>query len=202
LVDAIREGGADDTLILVEHDPVYTLGRGGEDKNILMPEKEREEKGIELYRTGRGGDVTYHGPGQIVAYPIMDIRVAGRGVLWFVDGLEETVVRTLDAFGIKASTERQNRGVWVGNDKIAAIGVRVIRRVTMHGFSLNVRVNLEHYDGIVACGLRGKGITSMHLLLPDVDMSAVRQRLAQEFTTVFGYDGMLVDGSENDEPGT
>jgi len=167
LVKERKAGDIGDTLLLLEHEPVYTLGRSANEENLLSTPAELEKKGIKVFQTTRGGDVTYHGPGQLVGYPIIDLGRDSRKVVWYVDMLEKIIVDTLAQYGIKARGDRKNRGVWIGDTKIAAIGVKVAGHVTMHGFSLNIRVNLSDYDGIVPCGIRDKGVTSLHRNLKD-----------------------------------
>jgi lipoyl(octanoyl) transferase len=188
LVEQRKKSEISDTLILVEHDRVYTMGRNAKDKNVVMSEAELDQRGIRLIRTDRGGDVTYHGPGQLVGYPIMNIGGDGRGVLWYVQKLEEVICSTLEKFGLKGATNPHNRGVWIGNDKIAAIGVRVTRQVTMHGFAFNVAVNLDDYKGIIPCGIVGKGITSLDRFVPSVSIDEVKKKVILEFVRVFEYD--------------
>ena len=177
LLEKRAEGAAPDTLLLVEHDPVYTLGRSGNEAHIVLPESELSSQGIEVFRVGRGGDVTYHGPGQLVGYPILHLRERGKGVLWHVETLEEILIAVLAEFGIEGQTDPRNRGVWIRNEKIAAIGVRIRKQVTMHGFSLNVKVDLSHYEGIVPCGLSDAGVTSMHRLVPEINMDDVKKQV-------------------------
>lgn len=174
LVEERAAGKTPDVLLLVEHDPVYTLGRSAKEENVVMSPADLAARGIELFHVGRGGDVTYHGPGQIVGYPILHLRERGKGVLWHVATLEKILIATLCDFGIEGTTDPRNRGVWIGNEKIAAIGVRVRKQVTMHGFSLNVKVDLSHYGGIVPCGLSDAGVTSMDRLVPDVELDDVK----------------------------
>lgn len=177
-----------DRLLFVEHDAVYTLGRYATDQNLIFSAEEREGQGIDLVSTDRGGEVTYHGPGQITGYPILLLSIKrGRGVAWYVNGLEEMLILTLQDFGISGRRDSINPGVWVQTDKIAAIGVRVTRQVTMHGFALNVRTNMDHYAGIIPCGVKGRGVTSMHQHCHNVVMEDVRKALVQRFSEVFGY---------------
>ncbi len=188
LVRARQDGDADDTLILVEHDPVYTLGRNADPANVLLPAKQRAERGIRLLRTTRGGQVTYHGPGQLVGYPVLKLAPdAGHGVLWYVSQLEKVLIAVLARFGLEGRTDPVNRGVWIGDAKVAALGVRVSRQVTMHGFALNVNVDLRGYEGIVPCGIRGRGVASLHLFLPGITVSDVKPVLIGEFSGIFGY---------------
>ena len=165
-----------DTVLLVEHDPVYTLGRNADDSNILLDASELAARGIEVHRIGRGGQVTYHGPGQVVGYPIVSLR--DRGAAAYVSLLEEVLIGTLAGYGIEAGTDSINRGVWVGQEKIAAIGVRISRGVAMHGFALNVNPDLGAYGGIVPCGIVGRGVTSMALQGCSAPMDEVCLRVA------------------------
>lgn len=176
-----------DTLILVEHEPVFTLGRNAKEENILLPRKEIEKLGVDVVEIGRGGDVTYHGPGQIVAYPIIDLKTLGKGVLWYVNSLEQVVIKVLADFGIIAEGGCEDRGVWIGNEKIAALGVRITRGVTMHGFALNVKLDMKPYSWIVPCGIHGKGVTSMDKFQPDISVAEVKKSIVQHFSEVI-YD--------------
>ena len=151
----------DDTLILVEHEPVYTLGKNA-NKNHLLQSRDRS---INVYDIERGGDITFHGPGQLVGYPIIDLSYYRRSVSWYMLRLEQLAIDVLKDFGISASRIKGLTGVWVGEEKIAAQGVRISRWVTMHGFSLNVNPDLSFYDGIIPCGIFDHGITSMEELL-------------------------------------
>lgn len=181
-------GKIPDTLLLLEHRPVYTLGRSAEADHVLYSEEALKKAGIERVMTSRGGDVTYHGPGQLVGYPIIHLAEAGLHVVEFVDGLEETLIRAVGTLGVAAGRDVRNRGVWVGNDKLAALGIRVAHQVSMHGFALNVNTHLEDYRGIVACGLRDAGVTSMARILGHtVDMAEVKTRVEGAFREVFGY---------------
>lgn len=181
-------GEIPDTLLLLEHRPVYTLGRSASEDNVLYSEEALRRAGIERVVTTRGGDVTYHGPGQLVGYPIIHLADAGMRVLEYVTALEEALIRAVAGFGIQAGRDARNRGVWVGDNKLAALGIRVARQVTMHGFALNVCTHLEDYRGIVACGLRDAGVTSMARLLGrDPGMDNVKRQVAEAFRSVFGY---------------
>lgn len=183
-------GEIPDTLLLLEHRPVYTLGRSASENNILFSEEALRRAGIERAVTSRGGDVTYHGPGQLVGYPIVHLGEAGLRVLEYVTGLEEALIRAAAAYGVEAGRDPRNRGVWVGNCKLAALGIRVAHQVTMHGFALNVNTRLDDYRGIVACGLRDAGVTSLSRLLGrELDMAEVKGRVAEAFRSVFGYGG-------------
>jgi len=184
-------GEITDTLLLLEHPPVYTTGRRTCDDRLLVPES---ALGAPLLAVDRGGDITFHGPGQLIAYPVIGLGARPRGVQRYVRGLEETIIRTLAAFGVAAGREEGLTGVWAGGDKIAAIGVRVSRPgganggwVTGHGLALNVSVDLAWFGRIVPCGIAGRGVTSMERLLGRTEpLEAVAGRLAEEFGRVFG----------------
>jgi lipoate-protein ligase B len=183
-------GEIPDTLLLLEHRAVYTLGRSAAAENVLFSEESLRQAGIERAVTSRGGDVTYHGPGQLVGYPIVHLGELGRRVLEYVDGLEEALIRVAASYGVRAGRDARNRGVWVGDSKLAALGIRVAHQVTMHGFALNVNTRLDDYRGIVACGLRGAGVTSLGRLLGrTLDMGEVKARAAEALRSVFGYEG-------------
>jgi lipoate-protein ligase B len=175
---AVRDG-ADPTLILLEHPPVYTLGVRGRDANLLLPSEAYAARGAEVHRTDRGGDVTFHGPGQLVGYPILDLRRYGEGPVWYVRLLEAVLIDVLSRFGIVADRSPGRPGVWVGEEKVAAIGVRVSRGVTTHGFALNVDTDLAWFRDIIPCGLATAGVTSMQALtgeafaMRDVEAEAI-----------------------------
>lgn len=173
-----------DVLILVEHDPVYTVGKNGEDNHLLQSRR----FDVPVYHVERGGDVTFHGPGQIVGYPILDLRDHRKSVSWYMRCLEDVLIRTLMQFGIDSHRIEGLTGVWVGESKIAALGVRLSRWVTMHGFALNVNTDLSYYDGIIPCGIFEYGVTSMKEVLGyKLDMNAVIDEMADIFNRVFGY---------------
>ena len=178
----------EDLLLLTEHDPVITTGRRAGRENILVSHDFLQEKNVTLLSTERGGDITFHGPGQLVGYPITRLGGSGRRVLSYVQGLEQTLIDTLAGHGVTASLDPANRGVWVGPEKIAAIGVRITRQITMHGFSLNVAVDLSYYGGIVPCGIQDKGVTSLDRLVPGVTIDEVKTRVVEHFRRVMGYD--------------
>ena len=188
LVQQRRDGEVPDTLLLVEHDPVYTLGRNATEDNIVAAADELAEWGIAVVRTTRGGQVTYHGPGQLVGYPILDLGEHSRGPIWYVTQLEEVLIRTLAVYGLDGRRDDVNRGVWIGNDKVAALGVRISQHVTMHGFALNVCVDLDDYRGIIPCGIQGRGVTSLNVFKPEITLDEVKTTLRGEFREVFGYE--------------
>jgi len=157
-------GEIGDTLLLVEHDPVITLGRGTKSQNLLLSPDTLRARGFDVHEVGRGGDVTYHGPGQLVAYPIIDLRPDRCDVRRYVGDLEESMIRVCAHYGIAAGRSTGLNGAWVGDHKdrkIGAVGVRISRWVTMHGFALNVTTDLSPFDLIVPCGIQGKGVTSI-----------------------------------------
>src|SRR5579883_644886 len=188
LLEARAAGAIPDSLLLLEHPPVLTLGRRGSRDDVLVSEAELAARGIAVYETNRGGLVTYHGPGQLVAYPIADIRsLTGGDVVRYVWGLEESVIRVLADLGIVAGRDPRHRGVWVGNAKIAALGVAISRGVTMHGIALNLQPDLDHFGLIHPCGIHDRGVTSVAAVLGHpLDQPAVATALAQAFGSVFG----------------
>lgn len=187
---AVLADSEPDTLFLLQHDPVVTLGKNsgldGAD-NLKRTPAELAAMGIAVYRASRGGDVTYHGPGQIVGYPIVKLRDGEKDIRRFIWNLEEVLIRTCAEYGVVATRVDALRGVWVGNDKVAAIGVRVARWTTMHGFALNVATNLSHFDTIVPCGIHGRGVTSLAQLLGRaVPIAEVEDHLARHTAAVLG----------------
>ena len=175
-------------LLLLEHPHVYTVGRRGKASDILADAQTLADLGVEVHRIDRGGEVTYHGPGQLVGYPIVNLRAWGGGPLRYVRALEKTLTATLGEFGIEATSEDRPTGVWVGDAKIAAIGVKVSRGVTTHGFALNVSPDLAFFDHIVPCGMPEARVTSMsRLLSTDVEVGRVIPVLARHFGQTFGW---------------
>lgn len=183
-----------DTLILVEHPPVITIGRNGKESNIVASPEYLKSQGITVFETNRGGDVTYHGPGQIVGYPIVKLNSLGIGVRDFVSGLEEVFIKLLkDKYNIEAGRDTENTGVWVGNEKITAIGLAIKRGVTMHGFAFNVNSILQHFMLIVPCGIVGKGVTSIEKLTSKkADFEEMNKEVLEYFCKVFSYEGYEV----------
>lgn len=182
------DGTIPDTLILVEHPPVLTLGRRGDERNILVSRAELEREGVSVFEVSRGGDVTYHGPGQIVGYPVMDLKQKGGDIKGYVWGVEEVFIRLLSReFGIEATREEKKyTGVWVGSEKITAIGIAVQHMVTMHGFAFNVNTDLSHFHWINPCGITDKGVTSVAKLLGSaMDFEAMNCLVIKYFREVF-----------------
>ncbi len=192
LAEQRKLGEIADQLLLIEHPHVITLGRNSQAGNILIPEAELERLGIDRFEINRGGDVTYHGPGQIVGYPIIDLREWKRDVVAYVRGLEEAVIRALAAFGIEGGRETGATGVWVNlqsgeRAKICAIGVHISRWVTTHGFALNWTTDLRYFGHIVPCGLR-RPVTSMEDLGVRVERARVHHELVSEFARIFDFE--------------
>jgi lipoyl(octanoyl) transferase len=176
-----------DALFLLRHPPVVTLGRGADKRNVIATEETLRRRGILLFETGRGGDVTFHGPSQLIGYPIIDLRPDRMDVGRYLRDLEEALIRALADLGIEAGREPGATGVWTAGEKIAAIGVRVARWVTSHGFALNVGADLDGFDAIVPCGIRGRGVTSIARRLgTDVEPGAVEAVVAARVAEVFG----------------
>ncbi len=172
LVAARKAGAVPDLLLLGEHPSVITLGRNARRENVRFSPDELEQRGVELHETSRGGDVTYHGPGQLVGYPILDLAGMRKDVVWYVRSLEEVLLRVAHDFGLPARRKQAPTGrrpfytgVWVGEEKLAAIGVHISRWVTSHGFAFNVTTDLSHFDLIIPCGIADKGVTSVERLL-------------------------------------
>jgi lipoate-protein ligase B len=186
LVEQRKTGSIEDHLLLVEHPPVITLGRNAKKTNLLLPEQRYREIGIDLQSTDRGGDVTYHGPGQVVGYPILDLREWKRDVVKYVRALEQVMIGAVSEFGIEADGVTGCTGVWVEGAKLAAIGVHISRWVTSHGFALNVAPQMEHFGVIIPCGLH-KPVVSMEQLLGQAPArEEVLEALVRHFGLVFG----------------
>jgi lipoate-protein ligase B len=194
----VRERAQDrvpDQLLLLEHPHVFTLGRRGRTANVLSTDEQIVAAGAQLIHSDRGGDVTYHGPGQLVGYPILYLEESERDIPRYVRRLEEAIISTLADFGIDSGREQEFPGVWVGDEKICAIGVKISEWVTLHGFALNVQPDMNYFQHIVPCGIVGKGVTSMERLLPAApSLREVGERFTLRFSEVFGRsirDGVL-----------
>ena len=187
LVERRRTEQIGDLALLLEHEPVLTLGRRADPAHVLVSKDELARRGIAVHRVERGGEVTYHGPGQLVVYPILRLRDHGLGPSDYMHLLEEVTIATLAEYGIVAGRRDKLIGVWVGNNKIAALGVRVKRGITMHGLALNVTPRMEHWSLIVPCGIREGGVTSMaHELDSAPTVAEVGRRLAAQFAAALG----------------
>ena len=175
-------GNIEDTLILVEHDPVYTLGKNANEDHLLQS----RDESVDVFNIERGGDITFHGPGQLVGYPILDLSNYKKSVSWYMRTLEQVLIDTLIEFKIIAQRNEGLTGVWVGDEKIAALGVRISRWVTMHGFALNVNPDLSFYDGIIPCGIFDHGVTSMEQLLGETQNNDnVNNMVIEKFNKYF-----------------
>ncbi len=208
IVAARKAGAIEDVLLLCQHPHVITQGRNGKREHLLAGENVLRQKGVDFYETSRGGDITYHGPGQIVGYPILDLAAIRRDVVWYVRMLEEVMIRASADFGVVAARESGKTGVWVtvsgkdspqsaqrsqsgeiASEKLGAIGVHISRWVTSHGFAYNVSTDLRFFDLIVPCGIAGRKATSLEKLLGrGVDSREVAARLTQHFGQIFGLD--------------
>jgi lipoyl(octanoyl) transferase len=189
LVEDRRQGRVPDHLLLLQHPPVITLGVKARSsrEHVLATDEALAAQGVQLFETGRGGDVTYHGPGQLVGYPILDLKPDRCDVHGYVRDLEEVLIGVAASFGVEAGRVAGLTGVWVGREKLAAIGVRISRWITSHGFAFNVSTNLEHFNFIVPCGIADRGVTSLSRLLGRrVAMEEVERATVARFCEVFG----------------
>ncbi len=182
-IHAERIAGKDqDTLLLVEHTPVYTFGKNAEKNHLLQ----HYPKNVQIFHIERGGDITFHGPGQLVGYPILDLNNYKKSISWYMRSLEQVIIDTLNLYGLEAIRKDGLTGVWIGDEKIAALGVRISRWVTMHGFALNVNTNLDYYDGIIPCGILEYGVTSMEKLFNyKINMDDMKKNLISCFRNIF-----------------
>ncbi len=182
-------------LLFVEHPPVYTLGKSGDVKNVLINEMEREQKGIAFFPTNRGGDITFHGPQQLVGYPILDLEHFETDIGKYLRNLEEVIIRTMAFYGLKGERSSGETGVWLDTEvkgkerKICAMGVRCSRWITMHGFALNVNTDLDYFNYIIPCGIQNKQVTSLEKELGfKVDFTEVQEKVLEHFADVFNVD--------------
>jgi len=193
LVAARKSGAVPDVLLFCEHPHVITLGRNGQTQNLLAGENVLRQMNVEFYETDRGGDITYHGPGQIVGYPILDLTQHKRDVRWYVEQLEEMMIRTAADYGLAARRILCRHGIWIdtsaGEEKLAALGVHLSRWVTSHGFAFNVSTDLRYFDLIIPCGIKDKRTTSLERALGrPTSLDEARDRLARHFTEIFHAD--------------
>ena len=175
-------GEIEDQLILVEHPAVYTLGKNASKEHIL-----KKKEGISIIQTDRGGNITFHGPGQLVGYPILDLNFYKRSITWYMRELEQLMIDVLKEYGIEGSTKKGLTGTWVKDHKIAALGVRISRWVTMHGFSLNISPDLSYYQDIIPCGIQEYGVTSMAMIMGEEvpSMDEVKIKMVDYFKNRF-----------------
>ncbi|HEV2349711.1 MAG TPA: lipoyl(octanoyl) transferase LipB [Terriglobia bacterium] len=184
-----KAGEIPDTLLLLEHPHVYTLGRNAKREHLLVPPEHLRKLGAEVYETDRGGDITYHGPGQLVGYPILDLTQHRRDLSWYMRSLEEVFIGVALDFGVRAGRQAGAAGVWVGDEKLVAMGVHVSHWVTSHGFAFNVSTDLTYFDHIVPCGLRDKGVTSLEKCLGHpVILDEVIERVVEYFRRSFAFE--------------
>ena len=181
-------GNCSDSIIFVEHDSVYTFGKNSDKSNLLVSKDSK----IKIYETERGGEITYHGPGQIVCYPILNLKNFKQSVTWYMRALEEVIIETLKLFNIKATRKDGLTGVWVKDEKIGAQGVRMTKWVTMHGFALNVNTDLRFFNDIIPCGIKDFGVTSIEKIIgKEQDLSLVKEHILISFAKVFNIKGYI-----------
>jgi lipoyl(octanoyl) transferase len=186
-----QENKLEDIIITVEHESVYTLGKTGDRDHILISDEEMKQRGISYYEIDRGGDITYHGPGQLVVYPIFDLNNHYKDTHRFLRDLEEVVIQTLKEYNINSHRIEEYTGVWVGEEKICAIGIKVSRWITMHGLALNVNNDLSYFDKIIPCGIFEKGVISMKKEAgKEIDMSGLRSFILKKFSEVFHFENI------------
>ena len=184
-----RLGKISDILFLCQHPNTYTLGKVAEKQNLLYDESELKKKNISVFEIDRGGDITYHGPGQIVGYAIINLEEWKKDTHLYLRALEEVVIKTCESYGITSGRNKEYTGVWIENRKICAIGIKVSRWVTMHGFAFNVNTKLNFYDGIIPCGIQGKEVTSLQKEInSEVDILETQRKVANNFQNVFEYE--------------
>jgi|TARA_B100002052_G_C15780977_1_gene551560 lipoyl(octanoyl) transferase len=181
-------GDCSDSIIFVEHDSVYTFGKNSDKSNLMISKDSK----IKIYETERGGEITYHGPGQIVCYPILNLKNFKQSVTWYMRALEEVIIETLKLLNIKATRKDGLTGVWVKDEKIGAQGVRMTKWVTMHGFALNVNTDLRFFNDIIPCGIKDFGVTSIEKIIgKEQDLSLVKEHILISFAKVFNIKGYI-----------
>jgi lipoyl(octanoyl) transferase len=179
---------------MLEHSPVFTTGRSGGVENLLIDGDELTRLGIELHRADRGGNITYHGPGQLVAYPVFNLEKWRKDLPWYVSSLEEVVIQVLSDYGVEAGRKPKYRGVWVDERKIAAVGIAVKRWITTHGLAFNIEVNKSHFELINPCGLKGLAVVSLNDFISHVNFSEVVDKMEEKFSLVFDTKFIKVPG--------
>lgn len=198
LFEKRRVNKIDDTLLLLEHPHTYTFGKSSDKSNLLIDDSELERRNISLYDIDRGGDITYHGPGQIVGYAILDLKNWKQDTHKYLRALEEVIIQTLTEFGIDGERDEDHTGVWVNNKKISAIGIKVSRWISMHGFALNVNTEMDLFNGIVPCGIEDKEVTSLkEELNKNCNIDIVKNSLVKKFSEIFNYNNIeIIDKSK------
>jgi len=188
----------DDTFFLLEHPHTYTLGKVAEKENLISTNEQLKELGISVYEIDRGGDITYHGPGQIVGYPIIKLSNWKEDTHEYLRALEEVIIKTCAEYGLSTNRNPKYTGVWLGERKIAAIGIKVSRWVTMHGFAFNVNTDLNYFGGIIPCGIKDKDVTSLKRELgKEIEIDEVKEKLVKSFQKVFGYNEFIIKEKSN-----
>lgn len=193
-----HHGEIEDTFFLLEHPHTYTLGKVAEKENLISSESQLKELGVSVYEIDRGGDITYHGPGQIVGYPIIKLSDWKEDTHQYLRGLEEVIIRTCAEYGLTAGRNPKYTGVWIGERKIAAIGIKVSRWITMHGFAFNINTDLSYFGGIIPCGIKDKDVTSLQRELDkEINLGEVKNILIEKFAEIFEYDSFLEKEKNN-----
>ncbi len=186
-----------DTFFLLEHPHTYTLGKVAEKENLISSESQLKERGVSVYEIDRGGDITYHGPGQIVGYPIIKLSDWKEDTHQYLRGLEEVIILTCREYGIETERNSKYTGVWIGERKIAAIGIKVSRWITMHGFAFNINTDLSYFGGIIPCGIKDKDVTSLKRELGrEINIAEVKEKLIKNFKIVFDYTDFVEKSKE------
>ena len=200
LVEQRKAGAIPDVFVLCEHPHVITLGRNAKREHLLADDASLASRGVLVHATDRGGDITYHGPGQLVGYPILNLNGHRRDVVWYVRQLEEVLIRAVGEFGVEAGRKAGMTGIWVGEEKLAAIGVHLSRWVTSHGFALNVTTDLSYFHWIVPCGITDKRVTSLERLLArPVAMDEAKRAVVRAFGEVFSRRMEKIEGADWEE---
>lgn len=190
-------GNTDDTFFMLEHPNTYTLGKTADKNNLISNKDYLEKEGISVFEIDRGGDITYHGPGQIVGYPIIDLKNWKQDTHLYLRNIEETIIKVCNYYGLNAGRKEKYTGVWIGERKICAIGVKISRWVTMHGFAFNINTNLNLFNGIIPCGIKDKEVTSLERELGKrFDINEVKEKILEVFINQFNYDEFSTVKSE------
>lgn len=188
IFDEVVSGKRNDTFIMLEHDHTYTLGKVTDKKNLLATDEQLKEAGINIFEIDRGGDITYHGPGQIVGYPIIDLKRWKQDTHKYLRALEEVIIKTCAEYDLVSGRNEKHTGVWIGDRKIAAIGIKVSRWVTMHGFAFNVNTDLAYFNGIIPCGINDKDVTSLKKELGiEISIEEAKEKLLKNFMKIFDF---------------
>lgn len=188
----------EDTFFLLEHPHTYTLGKVADKENLISTSEQLKELGISVYEIDRGGDITYHGPGQIVGYPIIKLSDWKEDTHEYLRALEEVIIKTCSEYGLSTNRKPKYTGVWLGERKIAAIGIKVSRWITMHGFAFNVNTDLNYFGGIIPCGIKDKDVTSLQRELgKEIEINEVKEKLVKNFQKIFGYTKFIIKEKSN-----